>query len=301
MAGLYYRKIIFFIQIIILGIVMSNIYIHGSTAADLLFCDAAQELKNCSITDKSGKKSSLPLLRTEKLADGVIRYTFDAAGLEYWSPETPVLYTFNADGIAPEVFGLNELKTVGNKAIMVNGKAFCFRGYIRGITAHDHPNLSLKSDYESYRYHISQAKKYGFNLVRFHSTIPSEDFVRAADELGLFIHMEIGFAYEYDERGKKKELALDNANWRETIIRYRNHPSVAIFCIGNEMHNSGRQKLVHKLYAEGKALAPAKLIMDNSGWGEYDRPSADIFSQHIAYYSPTRAIGICLLLMLAGT
>ena len=268
---------------------MNGIYIHASVAANLLFCDGPETLNNCTITAACGKVITPALLRREALANGTFRHTYDASGLEYWSPENPVLYTFNADGFEPQVFGLNELKTVGNKAVMVNGKAFCFRGYIRGIVAHDHPNLSGKSDYESYRYHISQAKKYGFNLVRFHSTVPSEDFVRAADELGLFIHMEIGFAYEYDDAGKKKNLALDNANWRETIIRYRNHPSVAIFCIGNEMHNSGHQPLVHKLYEEGKALAPAKLILDNSGWGEYDRSSADILSQHIAYYFPYKS------------
>ena len=37
---------------------------------------------------------------------------------------------------------------------------------------------------------IRQAKKFGFNLVRFHSTIPSDEFVEAADEEGLLIHME---------------------------------------------------------------------------------------------------------------
>ena len=268
---------------------MSGIYIHASSAANLLFCDGPETITNCTVTAGCGKVFTPSLLRKETLENGIVRHTFDASGLEFWSPENPVLYTFQADGIEPEVFGFNELVTVGNTHVMVNGKPFCFRGYIRGIVAHDHPNLSGKSDYESYRYHISQAKKYGFNLVRFHSTIPSEDFVRAADELGLFIHMEIGFAYEYDDQGKKKNLALDNANWRETIMRYRNHPSVAIFCIGNEMHNSGHQPLVHKLYEEGKRLAPAKLILDNSGWGEYDRSSADILSQHIAYYFPYKS------------
>ena len=268
---------------------MSDIYIHSSIAAGLLFCDGPEVIENCTITAPGGKVITPALLRKETLSSGVVRHTFDAAGLEFWTPGNPVLYTFKADGLKPEVFGLNELTAVGNKTILVNGKAYCFRGYIRGIVAHDHPNLSGKSDYESYCYHISQAKKYGFNLVRFHSTVPSEDFVRAADELGLFIHMEIGFAYEYDEQGKKKNLALDNANWRETIIRYRNHPSVAIFCIGNEMHNSGHQVLVRKLYEEGKALAPAKLILDNSGWGEFDRSSADILSQHIAYYFPYKS------------
>ncbi len=267
----------------------NNIYLHSCREAGLLYCDSSSALENCTVSTASGEVIPLVLLRKETLENGVVRHTFDAGNLQYWSPDDPVLYTFHADGIEPEVFGLNELKTIGNTSVFVNGKPFIFRGYIRGIVAHDHPNLSGKSDYESYRYHISQAKKYGFNLVRFHSTVPSEDFVRAADELGLFIHMEIGFAYEFDEHGKKKNLALDNANWRETILRYRNHPSVAIFCIGNEMHNSGHQPQVAKLYAEGKALAPTKLIMDNSGWGEFDRSSADILSQHIAYYFPYKS------------
>ena len=264
----------------------NNIYLYSSSAANLFYCDSDKSLENCTISTASGEVITPQLLKKETLENGIVRHTFDAKGLSFWSPDNPVLYTFHADGLEPEVFGLNELKTVGNSAVTVNGKPFIFRGYIRGIVAHDHPNLSGKSDYESYRYHILQAKKYGFNLVRFHSRIPSEDFVRAADELGLFIHMEIGFAYEFDSQGKKKNLALDNVNWRETILRYRNHPSVAIFCIGNEMHNSGHQPLVPKLYAEGKALAPTKLIMDNSGWGEFDRSSADILSQHIAYYFP---------------
>ncbi|MBQ7694171.1 MAG: hypothetical protein IJT50_03520 [Lentisphaeria bacterium] len=265
---------------------MSSIYIHGSASAGVLYCDAPERLANCTVTAEKDEVITPQLLSVHQLEGGAFRHTFDASALECWSPAHPVLYTFKADGIEPERFGLNDLVTVGNTAVLVNGKPFCFRGYIRGIVAHDHPNLSLKSDYESYCYHIRQAKKYGFNLVRFHSTVPSPDFVRAADELGLFIHMEIGFAYEMDSKGHKKNLALDNANWRETILRYRNHPSVAIFCIGNEMHNSGHQPLVRKLYEEGKRLAPSKLILDNSGWGEYDRSSADIFLQHIAYYFP---------------
>ena len=90
----------------------------------------------------------------------------------------------------------------------------------------------------------------------------------------------------YDKDGNKTGLAMDNAAWRETILSYRNHPSVMIFCIGNEMHNSGRYPEVKRLYDIGRALAPGKLIMDNSGWGEFDRESADIYSQHIAYFFP---------------
>ncbi|MBO5668634.1 MAG: hypothetical protein J6S43_05865, partial [Lentisphaeria bacterium] len=139
---------------------MSNdICIHGCRRAGLLFCDSAKDVVNCTITGTSGEVFHPLLLRKETLNNGIIRHTFDAGNLQYWSPDDPVLYTFDADGFAPEVFGLNELKTIGNTSVFVNGKPFIFRGYIRGIVAHDHPNLSGKSDYESYRYHISQAKK----------------------------------------------------------------------------------------------------------------------------------------------
>ncbi len=264
---------------------MSELYIHASMENALLFCDSPRPVGHFSFADDTGRAIAIPAPAEEQLPDGKIRYTFNASSLEPWTPDHPALYTLEADG-EEQRFGMVELKTVGNSAVTINGKPCFLRGYIRGITAHDHPNLSGKSLYESFRYHIAQAKKYGFNLVRFHSTVPDPEFIRAADELGMLIHMEIGFAYRYDAKGEKQGLALDNAEWRETILRCRNHPSAAIFCIGNEMHNSGHQKLVHKLYAEGKALAPSKLIMDNSGWGEFDRTSADIYSQHIAYYFP---------------
>ena len=103
--------------------------------------------------------------------------------------------------------------------------------------------------------------------------------------------MEIGFAYEMDDKANKQHLSMDNKAWEETILRYRNHPSVAIFCIGNEMHNSGHYKEVRALYDLGRRLAPGKLIMDNSGWGEFDRQTADVYSQHIAYFFPFKHHG----------
>lgn len=233
------------------------------------------------ISDSNGNIVELPVLKRQ--ADSAV--VLDAAELECWSPECPKLYTLSV-GDEKIRFGYSELRTMGNHTVLLNGSPYYLRGYIRGIVGHEHPNMTGGPLLEACRKNIRQAKKYGFNLVRFHSTVPTEEFVQAADELGLLIHMEIGFVYEYDSNGQRIGLALNNANWSETILRYRNHPSVAIFCIGNEMHNAGRQPAVYKLYCEGKTLAPGKLIMDNSGWGEFDRTTADIYSQHIAYYYP---------------
>ena len=261
-----------------------QVYIRSYVSAGLLSVESSSSLHNPVILDAAGCDAGAVFLGTTE-KDGKFSALFNAAKLNRWSPDSPVLYTIKADNYT-ERFGFCELSSFSNTDILLNGERIYMRGYIRGITAHEHPNMTGGTLKDAAVKNIRQAKKYGFNLVRFHSTIPSLEFVEAADEEGLFIHMEIGFAYEFDEGGNKKSLAMDNADWRNTILKYRNHPSVAIFCIGNEMHNSGHQPGVYQLYDTGRERAPGKLIMDNSGWGEYDRPTADIFAQHIAYYFP---------------
>lgn len=259
-------------------------YIYSNTAAKLLFVKTEKAFDSCRILDKDGKEVQCALMGTKKVEDGFLT-TLDAENLELWSVDTPVLYTFEANGEVQK-FGHMSLRTFQNKQVLLNDAPIYLRGHIRGIVAHEHPNMTGLSDYEAALKNIRQAKKYGFNLVRFHSTVPTEDFMRAADELGFLVHIEIGFAYDYDENGHKKNLSMNNEQWVKVITELRNHPSLAIFCIGNEMHNSGRYPQVHALYKLGKQLAPNKLFIDNSGWGEYDRSSADLYAQHIAYFFP---------------
>lgn len=259
-------------------------FIYSNTAAGLLFVQTEQAVDSFRVLDAQGAEVACPVLCT-KAQDGKWLTTLNAENLQCWSVDAPVLYTLEAGGESVR-FGHMSLRSFQNKQVLLNDTPVYLRGFIRGIVAHDHPNMTGLSDYEAAKKNILQAKKYGFNLVRFHSTIPSEDFVRAADELGFLVHMEIGFAYEYDDQGNKQNLSMNNDMWEQTILRFRNHPSMAIFCIGNEMHNSGHYPQVRVLYEQGKALAPNKLILDNSGWGEYDRSTADIFCQHIAYFFP---------------
>ena len=267
-----------------------SIYIHSKVDAGVLLADSAGKLNKTRILDTAGKPVECPMFREQQLENGSYRYWFDASALTRWTPDTPVLYVLETD--AEKIrFGYMELRPDGNRALLLNGSPVYMRGYIRGIVAHEHPNMTGGSLKDAAVKNIRQAKKYGFNLVRFHSTIPTPEFVEAADEEGMFIHMEIGFAYEMNEKAEKKNISMNNEKWEETILRYRNHPSAAIFCIGNEMHNSGHFKEVRALYEQGRQLAPGKLIMDNSGWGEFDRQTADVYSQHIAYFFPFKHHG----------
>lgn len=267
-----------------------GIYIHSNTGAGILLADSEVKLNQIRILDRAGHEVPCAMFREQHLENGSFRYWFDASHLSRWTPDTPVLYELDAD--AEKVrFGYMELAPEGNRALLLNGRPVYLRGYIRGIVAHEHPNMTGGTLKDAAVKNIRQAKKYGFNLVRFHSTVPTPEFVEAADEEGMFIHMEIGFAYEMNEKAEKKNISMNNEKWRETILRYRNHPSAAIFCIGNEMHNSGHYKEVRALYEQGRALAPGKLILDNSGWGEFDRQTADVYLQHIAYFFPFKHHG----------
>ncbi|MFA6929265.1 MAG: glycoside hydrolase family 2 TIM barrel-domain containing protein [Lentisphaeria bacterium] len=265
---------------------MEDVFLYSR--GELIFLETEHPVTQIGITTLDTSVAEYDVLQQGRLENGRYRLTIDAAGLKAWSPENPQLYELRCNDSAPFRFGHCEISTLGNQQILINNKPRYLRGYIRGIIAHDHPNMTGGTWKEACLKNIAQAKKYGFNLVRFHSTVPSPEFVEAADELGMLIHAEIGFSYEYDAAGNKQRLSLDHQNWVEVIKRYRNHPSMAIFCIGNEMHNAGHQPGVMRLYEIGKELAPNKLIMDNAGWGEYDRGSADLFAQHIAYFFPLK-------------
>ena len=264
---------------------MNNVFIESNTTRKIITVHLEnQQTKELTITELNGKPVSAPIISHSSLADGKCKLTINAENLSMWTPDNPVLYILNINGQKVR-FGFNDITTRSDK-IFVNGSPFYFRGYIRGIVAHEHSNLSGKSTREFYRKNILQAKKYGFNLVRFHSTVPDAEFIGAADELGLFVHIEIGFSYQFDTEGNKQGIALDEERWRDVITKFRNNPSVAIFCLGNEMHNSGSVPEVHDMYCIGRKLVPHKLIVDNTGWGEFDRASADAFVQHVAYYFP---------------
>lgn len=245
---------------------------------------AGVPLEWAQVRDADGRAVDLRMLRQGVRKGGGKFIEWDAAGLVSWSPENPVLYSLTLEGVEVR-FGHTTVRSDG-RSLLINGVPRYLRGCIRGIEAHDHPNLTGLSKREFFRKNIGQAKRYGFNLVRFHTMVPDEEFVELADEMGFLVHMEIGYRYEYDAEGRKSGIQIDEDRWRETILKFRNHPSVLIFCLGNEMHRAGRNPEVARMVALGRDLAPGKLILDNAGWGEFDRDTADVFIQHVAYYFP---------------
>lgn len=143
-------------------------------------------------------------------------------GLERWSPENPKLYTLKiiyGDTVLTREFGVRRLLADGVH-FRLNGVPY----YLRGICEHCyfpetvHPN----HDKTFYRNLIKKVKSLGFNFIRFHTFVPEEEYMQAADELGILVQVESPNNTTVEE-------------WKEIVRACRRHASIVIYCCGNEM------------------------------------------------------------------
>ncbi len=213
-----------------------------------------------------------------------------------WSIKAPNLYSYiltiayqNKKEYVSGSFAFREL-SADDKHIYLNGEKLFIRGYIRGIKCHDHKNNCRLSEYEYYKKNLTQAKKFGFNYVRFHSTIPPETLFKAADEVGMLIHIEL--RPEEDEYNNLEEMLFASRDLvsdefvQGVIDEHYNHPSLAVYCIGNELKALGKPERIVELGAFIKKTDPTRLFVDTCAWGEKDRPNVDFDVQHMSYYFP---------------
>ena len=189
-----------------------------------VYVTTAEDLK--SFTVHAGNSGSFSW---EIIGDGKVvskgeaagDFTLPTEGFSFWSPENPVRYTLRIktpEGEYSQKFGIRRLVADGEK-LRLNGKYV----YLRGITeiCYFAKTVHVPRDIGFYRMMMAKRKELGFNFVRLHTFVPPVEYLEAADELGLLVHVESpNFVSE-------KEFA--------SIIAFsRKHPSVVIYCTGNE-------------------------------------------------------------------
>ena len=122
------------------------------------------------------------------------------------------------EGAVTRRFGLRRLVAQGER-LFLNGRPV----YLRGVTEHCYfaETLHLPRDLEYYRRLSARRRQLGFNFVRFHTYVPPAEYLEACDEAGLLVHVESPNFVTLDE-------------YRSIIAFARRHPSVVIYCTGNE-------------------------------------------------------------------
>ena len=181
-----------------------------------------------------------------------------------WSCEKPNLYTChvlltkNGETVdeVRESFGICKIDW-STKGLYINGKETLLRG---GCIHHDNGILGAATYAESEERRVRILKENGFNAIRSAHNPTSKALLDACDRLGMYI-MDETFDMWYN-RKNKFDYGCDFYDWweRDTtamVERDRNHPSVILYSIGNEVAEPFEQKgidvgraqvnLIHKL------------------------------------------------------
>jgi beta-galactosidase len=165
-----------------------------------------------------------------------------------WTLKKPSLYTAKVtvlDGkkvdetITP--FGIRSIRFDGQKGFLLNGEIVKLKG---GCIHHDHGPLGAASIDRAEVRKIELLKGAGYNAVRLSHNPYASALLNACDKLGMLVVTDT-----YDMWEKEKSPVKDGYNlyfkdwWKQDlqalIDRDRNHPSIIMWGIGNEIPEAG--------------------------------------------------------------
>ena len=166
--------------------------------------------------------------------------TLDNARL--WSCESPYLYTaevtiFDAEGNAidrvSEPFGVRTVEFTPERGLLLNGKKVLLKGW---ANHHTLGALGAAAYPRAIEKRLKLMKDFGYNHVRTSHNPYSEDFLHLCDRLGLLVVDELYDKWLTQYAGGRVEWeSLWQKDVPEFIKRDRNHPSVVLWSLGNEL------------------------------------------------------------------
>ncbi len=160
-----------------------------------------------------------------------------------WSCETPVLYTCEAivtygkqvfDNLSA-TFGIRSIDFSADKGFLLNGKPLKLKG---GNVHHDNGLLGAASFDRAEERKVELMKAAGFNAVRCAHNPPAPKFLEACDRLGLLVIDEAFDQWQKQKNPDDYHRFFDEWHERDLasmILRDRNHPSIIMWSIGNEI------------------------------------------------------------------
>ncbi|KAL4943785.1 hypothetical protein BDV06DRAFT_129617 [Aspergillus oleicola] len=211
-----------------------------------------------------------------------------------WSAETPNLYT-----VLIEFNGRTISQKIGFRRIEMSGPNFHVNGQpiiLYGVNRHEHNYTSGRTvPYESMRADLIRMKRSNINAIRTAHQPHHPSFYDVADELGFYVITEADIeCHGFGDIEETEELAAswtsDNPEWthayldraEQVLERYKNHPSVIIWSLGNECFYGQNQAAMYKYFKERD---PSRIVHYEQ---DREAESADIYSH--MYSSPQTMI-----------
>ena len=168
--------------------------------------------------------------------------SFSLENAKLWSPDSPYLYTaevtlYDSEGnIADQIkepFGVRTIEIVPQKGLLVNGKKVLLKGY---ANHHTLGALGAAAYPRAIEKRLKLMKEFGMNHIRTSHNPYSEDFLKLCDKYGILVVDELYDKWLTQYAGGRVDWeSLWQKDVPEWVKRDRNHPSVVLWSLGNEL------------------------------------------------------------------
>lgn len=160
-----------------------------------------------------------------------------------WSIESPTLYEAEVVvkvankvmDVYKQTFGIRSIEFSSGKGFLLNGKRVLLKG---ACLHHDNGYLGAAAFDRAEQRKVELMKANGYNAIRCSHNPPSEAFLDACDKLGVLVIDE--FTDMWKNYKNKNDYSRFFTEWWDSdltamLMRDRNHPSIIMWSIGNEI------------------------------------------------------------------
>ncbi|WP_052293074.1 sugar-binding domain-containing protein [Coraliomargarita akajimensis] len=193
--------------------------------------------------------------RTVSLQAGateVVEQVFEICTPRLWDTENPNLYvaksTLSSGDHYSTTFGIRDIHYDKDRGFFLNGHRTVFKGV---CLHHDGGAVGAAVPLNVWKRRLEILKDYGCNAIRTAHNPPSEEFLDLCDQMGFLVQDEIFDEWDHpkDKKHNYKQLAAseetegytryfrewEKADTDSMMLRDRNHPSIVMWSIGNEI------------------------------------------------------------------
>ncbi len=213
-----------------------------------------------------------------------------------WSADKPNLYNARVTVLIKNketddlntAFGIRTIKMDAQNGLSINGKSLELKG---GCIHHDNGPLGSATIDRAEERKIELLKKTGFNAIRCSHNPPSPYLLDVCDRLGMLVIDELYDIWEKPKISPEDYSKFVRKSWKQDVsdmvIRDRNHPSIIMWSIGNEVPEASDTsgfRIAKKIADEVRTLDPTRAVTEAlvdissvySGKSGYDRQASNM-------------------------
>lgn len=202
-----------------------------------------------------------------------IKHQLTIANPHLWDIDSPQLYTAQiiitkakkTIDSYEQKFGVRVIELSAKEGFKLNGKTVSLKG---ACLHHDNGYLGAAAIERAEKRKVELLKKSGFNAIRCSHNPPSEVFLNACDELGMLVINEFTDVWE-NYKNADDYSNFFTQNWEKDLTammkRDRNHPSIIMWSIGNEIPKKSIEEGVNtakKLVNKVKELDASRFVTE---------------------------------------